>query len=404
MHEYMNFLVIALVVLGYGYFSKLLLRYNISGPMIFVAVGVFLSPLGVGPSETKLNAELVQIVAEFALIIILFSDASALNLKKLRREWSIPVRLLVISLPITIIAATLIAQEFFPEETTAYLLLMALILAPTDAALGKAVVTDKTVPEKIRSGINVESGLNDGIVLPVLLTVVAMIMSGQEHAQDNSWIGYVTQQIIFGTIIGSVVGYISARLSLKVIQNDWMESNYQNLVPIALAILAYYLAEHFGGNGFIAAFFAGLFLGNYSEDLREHVKDFAESEGDLFILISFLVFGIAFIPPTIDYWDLNVFVYSLLSLTVLRMIPVAIGMIGTKFDLSTILFIGWFGPRGIASILYVLIVINQLGSIKGHETIYSVISLTILLSVILHGLSAQPLAKLYAKKHKDPSN
>ena len=404
MHEYMNFLVIAMVVLGYGYFSKLLLRYNISGPMIFVAVGVFLSPLGVGPSETKLNAELVQIVAEFALIIILFSDASALNLKKLRREWSIPVRLLVISLPITIIAATLIAQEFFPEETTAYLLLMALILAPTDAALGKAVVTDKTVPEKIRSGINVESGLNDGIVLPVLLTVVAMIMSGQEHAQDNSWIGYVTQQIIFGTIIGSVVGYISARLSLKVIQNDWMESNYQNLVPIALAILAYYLAEHFGGNGFIAAFFAGLFLGNYSEDLREHVKDFAESEGDLFILISFLVFGIAFIPPTIDYWDLNVFVYSLLSLTVLRMIPVAISMIGTKFDLSTILFIGWFGPRGIASILYVLIVINQLGSIKGHETIYSVISLTILLSIILHGLSAQPLARLYAKKHKDPSN
>ncbi|MGB5965110.1 MAG: cation:proton antiporter [Sulfurimonadaceae bacterium] len=402
MHEYINFLVIALVVLGYGYFSKLLLRYNISGPMIFVAVGVFLSPLGVGPSETKLNAEVVQIVAEFALIIILFSDASALNLKKLRGEWSIPVRLLFISLPITIIAATLMAQEFFPEETTAYLLLMALILAPTDAALGKAVVTDKTVPEKIRSGINVESGLNDGIVLPVLLTVVVMIMSGQEHAKDNSWIGYVAQQIIFGGLIGSAVGYISARLSLKVIQNDWMESNYHNLVPIALAILAYYLAEYFGGNGFIAAFFAGLFVGNYSEDLREHVEDFAESEGDLLILISFLVFGIAFIPPTIDYWDLNVFVYSLLSLTVLRMVPVAISMIGTKFDLSTILFIGWFGPRGIASILYVLIVINQLGPIKGHETIYSVISLTILLSIILHGLSAQSFARLYAKKHKNP--
>lgn len=401
MHEYMNFLVIALVVLGYGYFSKLLLRYNISGPMIFVAVGVFLSPLGFGPSETKLNAELVQITAEFALIIILFSDASALNLRKLRHEWRIPVRLLFVSLPITVIAATLIAKQFFPGETTVYLLLMALILAPTDAALGKAVVTDKRVPEKIRSAINVESGLNDGIVLPVLLTVVAMIISGQEHAQDNSWISYVAQQILFGSVIGSAVGYIGARLSSKVIQKDWMETSYYNLVPIALAVFSYYLAEHFGGNGFISAFFAGLFVGNYSEKFRHHIEDFVESDGDLLIMISFLVFGIAFIPPTIDYWDLNVFVYSLLSLTVLRMVPTAISLIGTKSDLSTMLFIGWFGPRGIASILYVLIVINQLGSIKGHETIYSVISLTILLSVILHGLSAQPFAKLYVKKHKE---
>ena len=401
MHEYMNFLVIALVVLGYGYFSKLLLRYNISGPMIFVAVGVLLSPLGFGPSETKLNAELVQITAEFALIIILFSDAAALNLRKLRHEWSIPVRLLFISLPITVIAATLIAKQFFPGETTVYLLLMALILAPTDAALGKAVVTDKRVPEKIRSSINVESGLNDGIVLPVLLTVVAMIISGQEHAQDNSWIGYVAQQITFGAIIGSVVGYIGAWLSLKVIQKDWMEPNYHNLIPIALAILSFYLAEYFGGNGFIAAFFAGLFVGNFSEDFRHHIEDFAESEGDLLIMISFLVFGIAFIPPTFEYWDFNVFVYSILSLTVLRMVPTAISLIGTKSDLSTILFIGWFGPRGIASILYVLIVINQLGSIKGHETVYAVISMTILLSIILHGLSAQPFARLYAKKYKE---
>ncbi len=225
-----------------------------------------------------------------------------------------------------------------------------------------------------------------------------MIISGQEQAQDNSWIAYVAQQITFGALIGGAVGYVSARLSLKVINNDWMEPNYHNLIPIALAVLSYYLAEHFGGNGFIAAFFTGLFVGNYSEDFRHHVEDFAESEGDILILISFLVFGIAFIPPTIDYWDVNVFVYSLLSLTLLRMVPVAISMVGTKFDLSTMLFIGWFGPRGIASILYVLVVINQLGPIKGHETTYSVISLTILLSIILHGLSAQPLAKLYAKK------
>ena len=171
-------------------------------------------------------------------------------------------------------------------------------------------------------------------------------------------------------------------------------------MPVALAIFSFYLAEHFGGNGFIAAFFAGLFLGNFSEELRDNVEDFAESEGELLIMVCFLVFGIAFVPVTLAYWDLNVLIYSLLSLTFLRMIPVAISLIG-KTDFSTMLFIGWFGPRGIASILYILIVIHDLGSIEGHETIYSVMSLTILLSIFLHGLSAKPFSNLYSRNHKE---
>lgn len=401
MSENIPVLVVALVVLGYGYFSKLFSHFNISGPMIFAAIGIFLSPLGIGTSTVQFNGELVQITAEITLIVILFSDASGLHLKKLRHEWGIPVRLLFIGLPLTIAAAIFMAEAIFPNELTTYLVLMALILAPTDAALGKAVVTDKTVPEKIRTSINVESGLNDGIVYPLLITVVAMIVSGQAQAQDNGWAGYVAQQIAFGAIAGSILGYLSALLSSLVIRLNWMDENYKNLVPVALAILSYYLAEYVGGNGFIAAFFAGLFVGNYSEDLRQHVEDFAESEGDLLILICFLIFGIAFIPPTIDYWSLDVLLYSLLSLTLLRMIPVAISLIGTKFDLSTMLFIGWFGPRGIASVLYVLIVVHEIGSIKGHETVYAVISLTVLLSIILHGISAQPFARLYARKHSE---
>ncbi len=394
-------LSIALVVLGYGYFSKLLLRFNISGPMIFTAIGILLSPLGFSITVANLNSELVQITAEIALIVVLFSDASGLNLEKLKHEWSIPARLLFIGLPITIIVAIVAAKIVFPNETILYLVLMALVLAPTDAALGKAVVTDENVPEKIRSSINVESGLNDGIVFPLLITVVAMIASGQEHGQDNGWIAYVARQISFGAIIGAIVGYSGARLSVTVLRRNWMETSYQNLIPIALAILSYFLAEHFGGNGFIAAFFSGLFVGNYSKQLREHIEDFVESEGELLILISFLVFGVTFIPATIDYWDFPVFLYALLSLTVLRMIPVAISLIGTRFDLSTILFIGWFGPRGIASILYVLVVVNEVHSIKDHETIYAVITMTVLLSIIFHGLSAQPFARFYGKTHKE---
>jgi len=392
---------IALVVLGYGYFSSFLLRLNISGPMVFAAIGILLSPVVIGVSQAHLRAGIVQIVAEIALIVVLFSDASGLNLEKLKKEWTVPVRLLFIGLPLTIAATVLTAKMIFPNETMLYLVLMALVLAPTDAALGKAVVTDKNVPEKIRSSINIESGLNDGIVFPLLITVVAMIVSdGQEQGQNSGWMAYVGQQISFGAIIGGLVGYLGALLAEMLLRKGWMESSYQNLIPIALAILSYYLAEHCGGNGFISAFFSGLFVGNYSETFREHIEDFAESEGELLILISFLVFGLTFIPATINYWNFPVFLFAALSLTVLRMIPVAISLIGTKFDLSTILFIGWFGPRGIASILYVLIVVNEVLSIKGHETIYAVITVTVLLSIILHGLSAQPFARSYGKAHE----
>jgi len=394
-------LIIVLVVLAYGYISGLPQRFNISGPMVFMTIGILLSPLGFSVVTEKLNAEVVQITAALALVIVLFSDASGLYLKKLKLEWGIPVRLLFVGLPITIVVAAFAAIVFFPHESTLYLIMMALILAPTDAALGKAVVTDEKVPEKIRSSINVESGLNDGIVFPILITAVAMIVSGPDSSQGNDWMTFVAKQIAFGAIIGGSVGYLSARLAAASDHKNWMVESYKNLIPIALALLAYFVAEHFEGNGFIAAFFAGLFVGNFSESLREHVETFAESEGELLILISFLIFGTVFIPATIEYWSLNTLLFALLSLTVFRMVPVAISLIGTKFDLPTVLFIGWFGPRGIASILYVVIVIGQLGSINGHETVYAVITITVLLSIILHGLSAQPFARMYGKTHKD---
>jgi len=399
MHENIAILLITIVVLGYGYFSKSLLRFNISGPMVFTSIGILISPIALDLVKVDINAEIVTITAEIALIIILFSDASTLNLKKIK--WSIPSRLLFIGLPLTIIFASVVAKLIFPDESVIYLVLMALLLAPTDAALGKAVVTDKGVPLNIRSSINIESGLNDGIVFPILIGVVAMITTSQETSSDTHWLLYVGQQVVFGAIIGSIVGYINALFSVKTISKDKMETAYKNLIPIAIAILAYYVAEYVGGNGFIAAFFSGLFLGNYNDKLRENVENFVESESELLILISFMIFGLVFVPNTIEFWDTKVVLFSVLSLTVLRMIPVAISLIGTKLDVATVLFIGWFGPRGIASILYVLIVVHEVISIETHETIYAVVTLTILLSIFLHGLSAKPLVSLYGKKNKD---
>ncbi len=398
MHEHLVFLGISLVILGYGLFSKLLAKYNISGPMIFTIVGVLFSPMVFGGKPLNANAESVQILAEITLIVVLFSDAAALNLQQLKAHWRLPVRLLFVALPMTIVFATLTAMWFYPHEPTLYALLLALILAPTDAALGKIVVSDERIPSTVRNTINVESGLNDGIVFPVLLTVLTMISSNSATA-ESGWMAYIAQQIAIGAVAGAFAGWAGAKIMMQAHQRRWMVHQYSNLAPIALAILSFYFSEHFGGNGYIAAFFAGLFLGNTSELLREHVESFAESEGELFIMVSFLIFGMVFVPASLPYWDFKAFAFALLSLTVLRMVPVLLSFGFFKVDFSTRLFYGWFGPRGIASILYILVAVHQLGGIEGHEEIFAVASLTVVLSIFLHGLSAQPLAILYAKSH-----
>lgn len=398
MHEHLMILGVTLVILGYGYFSKLLSSMNISGPMVFTAVGVILSPLVLRDTAVNFNSETVQIIAEIALILVLFSDAAALDLQKLKAKWRLPFRLLFVAMPITIVLAYFTASAMFPAEAPLYVLLLVLILAPTDAALGKIVVSDKRIPETVRNTINVESGLNDGIVFPVLLTVLAMITAGSANSSEG-WMGYIAQQISIGAVAGALVGWIGAKLSQITVKKAWIEHQYLNLIPIALAILSFYVAEHFHGNGYIAAFFAGLFLGNTNPALKKNVEEFAESEGELLIMVSFLVFGLVFVPFMLPYLTLNSWIFAILSLTVLRMLPIIIGFGFFKLDLVSRLFIGWFGPRGIASILYILVAVHTLGDIKGHEEIFAVASLTILLSIILHGLSAQPLATHYAKSH-----
>lgn len=400
MDEHIVILIIALVILLYGYISKALSRLNISGPMVFTGFGLLLSPFGFNITQVEVNAEFVTIIVEIALVLVLFSDAALLDLKLLKQSWKIPARLLFIGLPITILAGTYAATLIFPGEPMTYLILLALLLTPTDAALGKAVVSDPKVPKKIRSYINVESGLNDGIVFPIVLTVVAMIVSGLTETQDNGWMAYVVEQIVFGALVGGAIGYVGTKLTVLAVNKSWMESNYQNLIPIALAILSFYLSETLAGNGFIAAFFAGLYAGNTCEKTRQHIEDFAETEGELFVLVSFFLFGLAFVPITLAHISVEVVLYAFLSLTILRMLPVMISLIGAKLDLATMAFIAWFGPRGIASILYVLIVAHEMGSIQGFETIYAVVTVTVLMSIFAHGLTAQPLANWYAKNHK----
>ncbi|MBL0708049.1 MAG: cation:proton antiporter [Sulfurimonas sp.] len=388
--------IVALIVLVYGFFSEKLEKFYISGPMVFLFFGILLSPLGLDLVEIPLNSKIIKTIAEIALIIVLFTDSSQLNLKQFKTELNISARLLFIGLPLTIVFSTYTASLFFPNEPFLLILLMALILAPTDAALGKAVITDKLVPQRIRSSINIESGLNDGIVFPLLITVILLVSKHQELGGDTSWVRYLVEQIFLGFILGAVAGVVGAKSLTISIDRGWIKETYKNLSPVSLAILTFYIAEYLGGNGFIATFVSGAFFGNFSRLVDTNAERFLESEGEILILVSFLVFGLTFIPSTIALWDMKILTYSILSLTVFRMMPVALCLVGSKLPLSSKLFIGWFGPRGIASILYVMTVAHKIEVID--NIVFAVITLTIVLSIILHGFSAKPLVNLYAKK------
>jgi NhaP-type Na+/H+ or K+/H+ antiporter len=395
MNEYPIFIMVAVLILGYGIFSKLAEKSVVTAPMVFVAVGIIARLITGNDVGIAVNGPLVKILAELTLIIILFIDASTINLRELMSERKLPIRLLMVGLPLTMLSGALIARPLFPDMNIWLLLLMAFILSPTDAALGQAVVSSKFVPERIRQTINVESGLNDGIALPPILICIAALAEHNTHGSGFSyWSLFTLKQFIYGPVIGGLVGWIGGRIVERASRRDWMNTTFQRLTSVAFAILAFSLAESVHGNGFIAAYFAGLLLGTSSHEIRERIHEFGEAESQALVLVIFLLFGFILVPLAYQFWDWRAWTYALLSLTAIRMIPVALSLRGTGLTPGSVAFIGWFGPRGIASILYLLLVSLEVGR-SGLEQMMSVIILTILLSVYLHGISANPLSKLY---------
>lgn len=397
MIEFPIFIYAAVLILGFGIFSRLAEKSIITPAMVFVLFGIIASFFRVDLVAEGVYAPAVKIVAELTLILVLFIDASTINLKELIQERRLPIRLLFVGLPITMIAGILLALPLFPGMNIWVIAMMALILSPTDAALGQAVVSSNFVPKKIRQTINVESGLNDGIALPPILICLAALSVHDAHGSGFAYWGtFVLKQFIFGPVIGSVVGYVGGLLVEKAAKRDWMNTTFQRLTSISLAILAFSLAEMIHGNGFIAAYFAGLLLGTTTHAIRERIHEFGEAESQVLQLFIFLLFGMILVPFSYQLWDWQVWVYAILSLTVIRILPVVLSLAGTELSRGTKYFIGWFGPRGIASVLYLLMVVIELGT-KGLEKMISVIVLTVLLSIFLHGISANPLSKLYNK-------
>jgi len=397
MNDHPAIIFAAAMIFVYGLFSKLADRSPLTAPMVFVAMGILVSPLGFNFFHLEARGGLVHILTEVTLVLILFVDASTINLKQLIQDRAVPGRLLLVGLPLSMVFGTLAAYLLFPGVDIWLLVLMALILSPTDAALGQAVVKSEKVPERVRRWISVESGLNDGIALPPIFACIAVLSLGV-GGSDKHWVLFLLQQVILGAAIGGLVGWLGGSLVSKFSDKGWMNSTFQRLVSGSLAILCFAIAEHFHGNGFIAAFAGGLLLGasTKSEQILERIQEFGESEGQQLILFVFLIFAMAMVPKSVGYWDMNAWLYAVLSLTIIRMLAVAISLYGKKLGTDTVLFVGWFGPRGIASVLYLLLVVNLLG-VEGYERILSVIVLTVLLSVFLHGVSALPLSNRYGK-------
>lgn len=398
MHHHQLLILFALLIFAFGLVSKFAERNSVTGPMVFMTIGILGSSVALGFLHVTPDMGPVKLVAELALTLVLFIDATMINRSVFSSESRrIPIRLLLIGLPLTMVLGTLAGVWLFDGVSIWAIILMALILSPTDAALGQAVVKSEGVPIDIRQSISVESGLNDGIALPPIL--IAMALLGAEAGDhEGAWLGFVIKQVTLGPVVGLAVGWFGGKLMQKTSDLGWTEETFQRLSALPIAILAFVFAESVEGNGFIAAFVAGLGLtaAITSTHVRHQVQEFGETEGMQLILVVFLIFGLAMVPAALPHWGVRELIYALLSLTVLRMVPVAISLTGLGLDRSTVAFVGWFGPRGIASVLYLLMAVAAIG-IEGHERIMSVIVLTIMISVYAHGITATPFSRRYGE-------
>lgn len=390
-------LVVAGTILGYGLVSRRLDGGIVTPPMIFVGIGLVVGPQALGWLDVGHGEEALHFLAELTLILVLFGDAARIDLTALKRELGLPVRLLAIGLPLCIGLGALAAKLVFPQLSWFEAGVLAAVLAPTDAALGQAVVSSPVVPQRIRQALNVESGLNDGIALPAVMILAAL--GSMAHAETKTaaeWAQFAGMQVTLGPLAGVVVGWIGALVVRWAEAKGWMTSTYTRLSGLALALLAFAGAEAIGGNGFIAAFVAGMTLGHVARGSCEGLHHFLEAEGQLFMLLVFLLLGAALLWPAISHSGVAVFGYALLSLTAIRMVPTALAVVGTKLRPPTVGFLGWFGPRGLASVLFAILIVSEADLANGH-LIFSITMVTVLFSVVAHGVTAAPLANAYGR-------
>ncbi|MBO6770113.1 MULTISPECIES: cation:proton antiporter [Thalassospira] len=382
--------------LVYGLFSRRLQRRNISSPMMMVLSGALIAlPLGIW-HEAPLRAlsgglHFATRFAEMTLAIILFLDAAVLNYRKEQAAKNIALRLLLIGLPLTILATWGFIVGLDDSVRLIPALILALIVSPTDAALGRPVLENRDVPDPVRQGINIESGLNDGLVLPVFTTAVLLEANLLSNGHQG-WIKEALLEISAGAGIGIGCGFVLGKIVNHVVTRDMIVDRFERLLGVLAAILIYLLAEQLGGNGFVAAFAGGLSLNISSDRVRDTIESFGEAEAELLTMLTFFVFGMIVVPAVYESWTWEMLAFSVASLVILRPLCVWICMIGSPYSPGEKLYIGWFGPRGIASVIYMLIMATLIDPGE-FMPLFAAGTMIICISIVAHGISAAPASR-----------
>ena len=395
---------LATLVVAYAFLSKRLSRTAFTGPLIFMIFGLVAGPVALDWLDVGAAAEVVMLVLEATLVLVLFTDAFSIDLGGFRDAIRLPGRLLGVGFPLMVLIGWGTAAWIFPELRGAPALLVAVLLAPTDAALGQAVISNPRVPGRIRNALNIESGLNDGLALPIFFVVLEAASVAELGIGGGAVLRAVVVQVLVASLVGVTLGTAAARLGILVFERDWAEGGWIQIGLVSVAMAAWALADGLGASGFIAAWVAGLSCGMVGRARLNRPVEFSEDLGNVLTLISFALFGALALGQALPYLDIRIVTYAVLSLVVIRMISVTVATVGAGLAPATTLYLGWFGPRGLASIILVLIILED-SRVPETPLIAVVMTATVAMSVILHGVTAWWGSNRYgdwSSRHTDP--
>lgn len=386
--------IFSLLAFAYSLVSRRLEATVVTGPIFFTVAGIALAATGTVDLHARDNATFFLHLAEVGLVLLLFTDAAHTNLSVLWNIRDLPARLLAIGLPLTLVAGAFAAWLILPGLGLWEAAILAAILAPTDAGLGQVIVTSPRVPLGVRQALNVEAGLNDGLSVPFLLFFIAL--AAVSEGEPASLGRYVVEQLGYGVAVGAVIGLVGGRLLGWASRRGWISDAFRPVAVVALPILCLLVSEAVAASMFIAAFVAGLAVQKGYGAAGKLSVAFGETWGQLVNLSVFFLFGMI-AALSWDRIDLAVAAYAIVSLTIVRMLPVAIALMGSGLSRPTVLFMGWFGPRGLASIVLGLVYLESEIELPGESTIRLAVLATVMLSILAHGLSAKAGLALYAR-------
>lgn len=394
---YERLAILALFVFLYSLVAGRIERSIVSGPIVLVTAGIIMGPTVLGWFEGGEIRKDLRLLADLTLAVILFVDAANADLAVLKKRFQIPLRMLLLGLPAVIALGFGLALVMFDVLTLYEAAILATMLAATDAALGKVVITDKSVPSRIREGLNIESGLNDGLCVPILFIFIALALNaGNQDTVTVSPLLLVFQEIGIGLLVGVGLASAGAWLFRYCSRRQWVTEVWMQATVVGLALACFAFAQELHGSGYVASFAGGIVFGFLAGEPTHKFVLAAEGVGETLALLTWLLFGVAVIGQLAGLITWKVILYGLLSLTLVRILPIFISLTGSGEPVHSRLFLGWFGPRGLASIVFAVIVLDS--GLPGAELMSIVVVCTVVFSLIAHGVSAKPLAKWIAAK------